>query len=277
MTPEPGIYTGVPFTEYHSWEAANNSLLKIIADKSPLHARAYMDFPPEPTPAFVFGRAQHCLVLEPKKFEAEYVVAPKCDRRTKDGKALWEAFEKNANGKEIVTYQDYATMCEITKAIKGQVISRCIEGGEAEVCVVWVDKRTGMLCKARADYAHRGQAIIIDMKTTTDASPVAFAKAVANYRYLQQAAFYSDGWKEATEILPAFVFLPVEKEYPYAAAAYQVTDEDIEAGRNMYRKALKIYAECVKTNTWPGYGGSVEMLDMPDWWRKQHGVHQFNL
>ena len=168
-------------------------------------------------------------------------------------------------------------MKEIQAAIKSQVISRYIEQGEAEVCYVWIDEATGLTCKARTDYLHREQAILIDLKTTTDASADAFVRAIANYGYDQQAAWYSDGWQAVEGTMPAFVFLPIEKEYPFAAAAYEVPDEVIEAGRNKYRAALKRFAECKKTNIWPGYGDTVEMLEMPEWWLKKSGVHQFNL
>ena len=286
MKLEPGIYPGVSFADYMKWDAVNNSLLKILAKKSPLHAKAFIERPPAPSDAFIFGKAVHCLILEPDLFENYYAVAPKCDRRTKVGKELWAAFLKNANGKEAVTYDNYAKMREIQAAIKRQAMNHYVERGEAEVCYVWIDEATGLLCKARTDYLHRelyedgwktNKVILIDLKSTMDASPHAFFRSLDIYDYDMQAAWYTDGWEVVDGKIPQFVFFPIEKEYPFAPAAYEIPDEIIQAGRNKYRAALNCYAECVKTNIWPGYGNTIKVLDAPDWWLKQHGVHEFNL
>jgi exodeoxyribonuclease VIII len=161
-TPEPGIYTGIPFDEYLQWDAVNNTMLRIIEKQSPAHAKAYKDNPPEPTPAFRFGQGLHCLALEPDKFDDRYAIAPAVDKRTKEGKATWAAFMDGMDGKEVFTPEDFAKMEFIAEAIKKQAIHRFIQRGEAEVCIVWEDKKTGLLCKARIDYLHREQAILID-------------------------------------------------------------------------------------------------------------------
>ena len=68
------------------------------------------------TPALKFGRAYHKFCLEPYDFENEFVVSPKIDRRTKEGKAAYEEFEKQAAGKEIIdeeTYEKLSAMRDV--------------------------------------------------------------------------------------------------------------------------------------------------------------------
>ena len=236
-----------------------------------------MDNPPEPTEALRIGKAFHTLLLEPRKFNRQYAIMPICDKRTKEGKLIYKTFLKNNDGKEILTKTDYEQIDVMADAIKKQIIYRYIQQGEAEVCIVWEDKKTGLLCKARIDYVHREHAILIDLKSTTDASKYEFSKAIYNYGYFEQAAWYCDGWEILTGDEPCFVFLPVEKTPPYAVAAYEVPQMDIAAGRQSYRKALDKYAECLKKNYWPGYQETVEILGMPDWALRKLGIGQYEV
>src|SRR5438093_3049537 len=104
---KPGIYDGVSQAVYQSWSAVNHSRLKLFA-RTAAHARYAMEFPPAPTAALNIGDGCHAAVLEPARFEAEFVGAPKVDRRTKDGKLAWQEFEAANQGKLILPAEDYA-------------------------------------------------------------------------------------------------------------------------------------------------------------------------
>lgn len=280
--PKPGIYSGVPFSEYEQWEAVNNSTLWTLKTQSPLHAKTFMENPPEPTEAFIIGQAFHTLVLEPRKFNKFYLITPVCDRRTKEGKAIYEAFQDNLDGQEILTKEQFDMIDVMADSIKKQIIHRLIEQGEAEVCIVWIDKKTGLVCKARIDYVHREMdaeynSVLIDLKSTRDASPNDFSKAIYNYGYYQQCAFYSDGWNVLTGDPTAFVFLPVEKKEPFAVAAYEMHEQVIFAGRQSYRQALDTFAECKKKDEWPGYAKEVVMLSLPQWALRKEGIGNYQI
>lgn len=277
MTPKPGIYPGVLWKEYNDWDAVNNSVLWILKTRSPLHAKAFMENPPKPTDAFRIGGAFHALVLEPRKFNKSYAITPICDRRTKAGKEIYQAFQESVDGQEILTKDEFDTIDIMADSIKNQIIHKMIEQGKAEVCIVWKDEVTGLLCKARIDYIHEERAILIDLKSTRDASASAFAKSIYNYGYYQQCAFYSDGWNALTNDPTAFVFLPVEKQPPFAVAAYEMHEQVVFAGRQSYRAALDTFAECQKKGEWPGYADSVEMLNLPQWALYREGISQHQI
>ena len=275
MKIEPGIYPNTSFDVYRQWEAVNNSLLSKIISHSPAHAKEMRDNPPPQSEAFYFGEGWHCHALEPDKFNDRYAIAPVCDRRTKAGKETWSKFTESVNGKKVIRSEDYLQMQRMTEAIKKQVIHRFIEKGQAEVCIVW--EMRGLLCKARLDYVHQDEAVIIDLKSTRDASKDAFSKAIYNYGYYQQGAWYSDGWEALIGDPPAFTFLAVEKSSPYCPAAYELGAKDIIAGRIAYKKALKIYKECVESGVWPGYPDEVRMISMPEWALSRSGVNQYQI
>jgi hypothetical protein len=276
MTPEPGIYPGVPFSDYMQWDAVNNSLLSVLINKSPAHAKLYKEEPPD-TDALRFGHALHTRALEPQLYPERYAIRPECDRRTKEGKAIYEDFLATLDGKTELTQAENDSIEAICASIEKNRLHRWIERGKYEVCIVWRDARTGLLCKARLDYYHDTENVIVDLKSTIDASYDGFAKSIFNFDYYQQAAWYCDGIKTLKGDTPSFVFLAVEKKPPYACAAYEAADEMLIAGRKTYRKALALYQECMATNHWPGYPDRVEIITMPQWALNRLGVGQYNL
>ena len=149
--------------------------------------------------------------------------------------------------------------------------------GKAEQSVYWVDALTGELCRCRPDF-WRQDGIIVDVKTTDDASPEGFAKSLVNWRYHVQHPYYLDGCCEAIKqsgasgIVPPkhFLFLVVEKKAPYAVAVYQMDQESIDQGSAEYRADLTTYAECRKTENWPGYGERIQQIGVPTWYLMRH-------
>jgi exodeoxyribonuclease VIII len=138
--------------------------------------------------------------------------------------------------------------------------------GRAEVSIYWTDEVTGLLCRCRPDF-WTDDNIVVDLKTTEDASPDEFARSVAKWRYHVQDPFYRDGITAATGKLPrAFVFIATEKSKPHATAVYALTAQDIELGRMEYRKDLNAYAEAMRTDTWPAYAEDVQPLSVPGWY-----------
>ena len=77
--------------DYRKRKGISSTDLKHMV-KSPAHFRYWKDNPQEDTPALLFGRAAHKYVLETYDFFTEFAVAPNVDRRTKDGKQIWNDF-----------------------------------------------------------------------------------------------------------------------------------------------------------------------------------------
>jgi hypothetical protein len=74
-TPKPGVHN-VPFLDYVAWDALNWSTLKHFR-KSAKHGRHALLFPADSTDDLRFGDAFHASVLEPERFEKQYVSMPK--------------------------------------------------------------------------------------------------------------------------------------------------------------------------------------------------------
>lgn len=252
--------------EYHARPEVSKSGLDMVR-RSPLHFwNRYLN--PDrviepPTPAMVTGSALHTRVLEPHLFEQEYAVAPHCDRRTREGKETWARFEAEAGDKTLLKADDVVQITAMAEAMHRHPATKLLlKGGKAEQSYFWTDAETGEKCKCRPDFHSADRRIIVDVKTTEDASPAAFMrKSVLTYRYHVQAAFYMQGMPEAE----VFVFAVVEKKAPFAAACYTLPAKLIERGLEDARADLRRIAECRATNTWPGYGDEVQELELPKW------------
>ena len=76
---------------------------------------------------------------------------------------------------------------------------------------------TGLQCKCRPDWISADGGILVDLKTTEDASPREFQRSIAKWRYHVQAGWYMAGIEAAYGTRPSgFIFIAVEKKPPFA-------------------------------------------------------------
>lgn len=272
--------------QYHDHPALGSSGLKALR-RSPAHYWAQFRDPArerkEPTPSMEFGTLVHCLILEASEFSARYVAIPEgLDRRTKEGKQLWSDIA--ATGKQPVKTDDVAAALSIARAATYHPafaeIARHVGMVEhsffcewpavagVDVGCVTVKIRPDLYIPPCAEYPN---GVIVDLKTAEDASPKAFAKAVANYEYWLQAAFYADVLQRinGTAEPPEFYWLPLEKEAPFAVAMYKASAELMQVGRVEYQRLIEIFAQCEKSNSWPAYPEEVQQLDLPSWAQRE--------
>lgn len=230
--------------EYHSNLAVGSTLLKKIANETLLHA---LTADKAVTRPMILGSALHSSILEPERFTSEFLVAPKCDRRTTEGKALWASFEKSAMGRSVINEEEMLQIQGMKDSVLAHpVASMMLIGGEAEYAYYTEDLQTGLKLKCRPDYHKAGT--LIDIKSTADASFEGFARQIGNLGYHIQAAYYLDVFNasQGTDY-KEFFFVAVENKFPFAVAVYRLDSTHIEHGRIAYRKALTRYDEFLKS------------------------------
>ena len=244
---------------YHADRSAVSKGWLDKIDRSPAHLKAYFEGEANETPALLLGRLVHSAVLEPDLLDDEYIVPPNINRRTKAGKEEHAEFEKTNEHKTVIT----ADQLKLSKAIRDSVYRNkaakaLLCDGDPEATVVWENPETGERCKARADWLREN--VIVDVKTTMDARPEAFAKSIANYRYDVSTVHYEEGFD-----LSRYVFIAVEKEPPYGVAVYAADDLIRARGKKARDKNLRTYAECKAANEWPGYEEVIKTIHLPRW------------
>ena len=257
---------------YHAHPAVSKSHLDLVA-RSPLHYWArYIDPKrelPEPTPAMRIGTALHTHVLELSCWDEEIAVAPgDINRRTKEGREQWAAFEAAAAKKTVITADDAAQVMAMGRAVMRHPAAAMLLGlpGKAETTYMWTDATTGLECKCRPDWLTDDGSIVVDLKTTKSARVQDFKRSVADYRYHCQAAWYLNGLEQATGRRPdQFIFICVETTAPYAVAVYAADAEMVDRGHQQAMRDLARLAECRAANHWPSYSEQIEMLSLPGW------------
>lgn len=180
----------------------------------------------------------------------------------------WKEFEAETEAAhlEAVTVEEWEALTGQRESLLAHPAARALLTGDAEfqTSVFWEDPETGILCRGRPDSVTcRG--IVADLKTTEDASPAAFARSVATYRYHVQSAFYLDGLRCNDAEIDSFAWVAVEKTPPYLVAVYCADDSCLSKGRDEYRADLNTFAECLRTDVWPGYAPTIQPLSLPAW------------
>lgn len=267
---EPGVYE-IPAEEYFADPVEGGSLsstgARRLLDMPPARWRYEQEHPTPPSAAMILGTAVHTLVLGagPK------VIA--VDAKSWRSKAAEEdRAEAEAAGNVALLRTEYDRAYAIADAVHAHPVAARLfspERGPAERALVWRDEDTGVWRRALVDHmpheSTAGVHILADLKTTTDASPRALAKTVANFGYHQQAAFYLDGYRALRGGDPAFVFVFVEKDPPYLVSVVELDQSALIVGAELNRRALARFAECQATDTWPGHSPEIELVGLPAW------------
>lgn len=272
---EPGIYPSLTFDQYAQIPAINFTKLSRFRD-TPAHARYAMLQERESTPTQRLGQLVHLALLEPARFEAEVVTAPKLDRRTTEGKRAWASFQATNAGKEIATEDELEVCRGLAHSASQHATAREILRGRgaSELTIVWKDEEYGCTCKSRLDRVGEigGEGIILDVKTSGDVASLRnFQRSIANYGYAEQAAMYVDGLRTLRPLEQGerkFVWLVAEKEPPYLVRLFEIEYDALQYGHTEYRKHLHEYAECVRTGNWPGYPEGIDTAGLPPWLQK---------
>lgn len=245
---------------YETIKAINWSSLKHMS-VSPLMYRWRLEHPEARKPAFVFGGAVHCLILEPEKFHDRYAVFDGT-RRGPD----WEAWQAEHPGKESLKPKEMKRVRAVAAAVLGdRVAGPLLEGGRREEALTWTDEATGLLCKGRLDYIRPD--FLIDLKTTRDCSPLKFTRAATDYGYAAQVAFYHDG-AVAKKLIDGrqrpYIIAPKHVD-DHDVATYQLDSAALLTGRFIYRSLLQRLVQCTEAGYWPGVAPELQTLTLPPW------------
>lgn len=150
--------------------------------------------------------------------------------------------------------------------IAGPLLAR---PGVSEVSLFWL--RMGVECRARIDRLtedDNGDPLMVDVKTTQDASPRAIAQHVARYGYHIQQEWYLDGLAR-TKLDPFWrataKFIFVESEPPHSVTVATLDREAAETGATKIVKGLQLYTECMRTDRWPTYTDREITVGLPRW------------
>ena len=224
----------------------------------------------EDSTAFAFGRFLHCLALEGEDVAASrFVEAPACDRRTKEGKATYAAFQAESAGHEIISQEDSATAWAMVKAIQAKPAAKALfETGQPEV--TFRHQMKFFAVQSRVDWfiekpAGGGPPMIVDLKSIEKLED--FDRQFLNYGYYRQAAFYRQVVKSVLRIDedPQFLFVAVEKQAPHLVEVIAPDAQSLAVGWQECERDLLTLRKCIESGAWPGSPDETRSISLPSW------------
>jgi len=182
-------------------------------------------------------------------FKTNYVVYPKVDARTKEGKQQIAEFNKTSGGKTIL-YEDEMEMIRLISenALKNNSLVELMKDSHREVSCYTIDEITGLKIRLRPDILSSTKSTIVDIKSCLDSSARKFKSDVFTYSYSLSAAYYCDFIGREN-----YIFAACSKTAPYEVALYGLNDEMYDYGREQYRMGLDLLKFCQDNNYWPSY------------------------
>lgn len=251
-------------SEYDAVEALSFSLMKELL-KSPGHYQMAKLAKREETKALRIGSATHMAALQPDRFIASYAMAPEVDRRTKDGKATWDAFNASLKEGQVgLPFDEYNQVVSLADAFR-----KVAEESGCEDCFhadAWVEcpltaKDIKTPIKGIPDsIAPTGW--IYDLKTTSDeCTERAALRTILGFKYHWQAAHYRNLAHAHRDDILGFRVIFVEKE-TLQGAVYEIRGELLDEGAKRCQEAYSLYDRCSSSGEWPSLASAgVTVLD----------------
>ena len=254
--------------QYHELPSTSHGSLECFRNSKRTYRAAYIDrtLKRVQTRAMLLGSVVHAMTLEPTECMKQYAIAPKCDKRTTIGKDIFAEFMESLGDREIVPQDVWEEAELITNAIltSKPAIELLDSGGLRERPMHWECPVTGMKCRSKPDF--RIPWLIVDLKTTQDATPQGFANAAAKFGYARQAAWYRWGYELCAGGPCRFIFIAVSTNEPYEVGLYELSDWDLERARRQNVKDLAELSRCYAEDDWEGeHERGIVKLQLPKW------------
>lgn len=207
------------------------------------------------------------------------------DWRTKAAREARD--EARAAGLLPVLEGHHVAAVEASTAIRQRLLELDVDlaAYSPEVTALW-EESGGTACKARLDLLHLGLGMIDDLKVTEEINLGAFERGVRALGLDIQAHVYVRAVETIHPELAgrvSFRWLLCERKPPYDVAVIPASPSIISLlGESRWRRALKLWRECLASGRWPGLGhrppmearpfdleaeltASIQSVEEPDW------------
>lgn len=223
----------------------SSSGLKRVLE-SPEALQRYLLRQHDSSPRLDFGTAVHCALLEPERFEREYVALPVEHVDLFHAEDIHLIRQARKHPLRFITQRQMEALHGIREQVaRLPEISSLLAEGVAERSLFWRDPVTEVRCKIRPDLLVLPH-LILELKTTFDASLAVFQRTLQMQRYHLSAAMYLEGVRHWTGSVPNYVYLVASRHPPYRVETFVPGAEILQEGERLFRKALlKVIAEPV--------------------------------
>lgn len=270
MIDRPGIFD-ISESAYHSdpvcLPSLSASIAKILLDKSPRHAwfahpRLNPAHESDNDKKFDFGKAVHATLLGAGKV----TVVDAADYKTKAAKEQRDS--ALSAGTLPILADKWPRVMKARDAVLAELKTHeardALTSGKPEQTMVW--QEDGAWMRSKLDWLPEHGDTFYDLKTSGDANPHIWLKRAFETGADLQAAFYTRGLRAVSRSeRPIFRFVIVETDEPFAVSVCQLSPAAVDLAERKVEDATRIWRNCMRANSWPGYPPFVHHIDAPVW------------
>jgi hypothetical protein len=226
--------------------------------------------------------------------ELPWIAKPEgINRRTKAGQAQWDEFVSDCALKDlkIVDDSDFGKAMDYVDLVEGRTVLDEQAYADAVACVQALNNHPkfaaimaqprrvevehqfdlfGHPFKAKPDAIIDSMKLIVDIKTTDDASPDRWKWSAVDYGYHRQQIIYQEALRQATGKKYRFYFAVVEKPKPSTrgipptVALYELDEDAVLMGYDDTQKLVQDYETRRETENWQQpYSDGIVPLRLP--------------
>lgn len=262
----------ISFDKYKKIQAINASSISDFLI-CPYYYKYNLDHPSEDTEATQIGSLAHAMFFEPETVAQHYAAAPHVDRRTKEGRAIFNKFVEESQGKTVVKAQAFKDAEMIVSELqKCQVLLNLKKIGAcfAEYAVFGQDMESGLNLKIKPDLLVVTDDFVycLDLKTMAKIpTDYNIQRQISAYDYHIQAAFYHDvltyefsKYENKKTVIYLWTF--ISQSPPHLLKNKIPSEAILQKGRESYKKALIDMKKCIETDQWPTFNSAIEEIDV---------------
>jgi hypothetical protein len=254
-------------------------------EKSVGHFLYAKENPTEQTPAMARGSALHTLVLQPELFDGKYIMLPadapkkptktqlnakKPSQDTLDAIAWWQNFDTIRDGRTMINAEDMKTLRDMATALKEHTAANALltaESNTYEQKHKWTleyAKSQFVACESTLDVENNKMDAVVDIKTIDSIDPQSVERAIINYKYYWQDAFYRQTYQTLHGRDCSFFFVFVESEPPHGVIVVALTDIWYATAMKQIRHLAKKWDDFLTGRTnFSGVSQTLHILQMP--------------
>jgi len=278
---KPGLYPDLPVDVYDRDPCAQPSLRSSVAallvDRTPAHAyaahpRLNKNFREKKARHFDLGSVAHRVLLGAGR-DVRIIRAD----NFQGGAAKIARDMAHAHGQIPILQTDHDSVMQMVESARQQIAnhadwSAAFVQGTPEASLIWVESfapKQKIYCRVRLDWLPHdwktnSLACYPDFKTVgqraDDAWEFSFWREGLDFRH----AFYRRGIQKALGVTykPRVVYCVQETDQPHALMFHEPDDETQKGADEQVEFAMRLYAQCLAANNWPGYPNGTNYIQM---------------
>lgn len=228
--------------------------------------KKYIDYFKQPrvdSDAFILGRAVETLIYQEfdKKrfsFEKEFQIYSPFPKRTNEAKEKWQQMTDNARANKITLIDNDMAMeaqamadCVLQTDETRYYLDRIAKDKDGQLIIqeklFWTNRKTKLPVIGYLDILCdiEGHLIIVDIKTSKDGGPQSFHRFADYNDYIIQVGAYLLGYHESKYQFPSFMFMVIDKSYPYDAIMIHEEPNYCERAKEEFQHILTAFRYCM--------------------------------